>query len=200
MRDRRRAPGLRFERDEARLTTSILSHRLHRPHAHDIIDHLVRQRRRVADLETRPLVHRRQNRPATEMAKRTYLGGSTIINAGAHGDPSGRGVGSRSSPRLKRSQRMPDAVIAAKLPYARDALGLLVDLSDAKKLRLHNIAQITKWFSVLNSFREEVTSQHRLAYDNSFRLIDEISMPMRRQLGANHAIISAIERLKNAAR
>jgi hypothetical protein len=134
------------------------------------------------------------------MAKGTYLGGGTIINTGPHGDPSGGGVGSRSSQTLKRSQRMPDTVIAAKLPHARDALRLLVELSEAEKLRVHNIAQIKKWSSVLNSFNGQVTSQHRLAYDNSFRLIDEISAPMKRQLGANHHAISAIERLKKAAR
>src|SRR4051794_17184472 len=107
------------------------------------------------------------------MAKGTYQGGGTIIDAGPHGDPSGRGLGSRSSPSLKRSQRMPDAVIATKVPYMRDALRLLVELSQAKKLRVHNIAQIRQWSLVLNSFRGPVTSQHRAAYDNSFRLIDE---------------------------
>jgi hypothetical protein len=44
------------------------------------------------------------------MGKRTYPGGGTNINAGPHGDPGGRGVGSRASPRLKRSQRLPDVV------------------------------------------------------------------------------------------
>ena len=95
---------------------------------------------------------------------------------------------------------MPVAVIAAILPHAWNALGLLVELSEAKKLRVHNIAQIMKWFSVLNSFRGKVTSQHGLAYDNSFRLIDEISVPMKRQLAADHTVTSTIERLKNAAR
>jgi hypothetical protein len=135
-----------------------------------------------------------------DMAKGTYLGGGTTINTGPHGDPSGGGVGSRFSQTLKRSQRMPDAVIATKLPHARDALALLVKLSEAKKLRVHNIAQVKKYSSVLNSFKRQVTSQHRLAYDNSFRLIDEISVPMKRQLGANHDAISTIERLKKSAR
>jgi hypothetical protein len=94
------------------------------------------------------------------MAKRTYLVGGTIINTGPHGDPGGRGVGSRSSPTLKRSQRLPDAVLAAKLLHAWDALRLLAELSDAKKLRVHNIAQIKKWSSVLSSFRGQVRSQH----------------------------------------
>src|ERR1700726_3403015 len=100
------------------------------------------------------------------MTKGTYLGGGTIIDAGPHGDPGGRGVGGRGGPALKGSQRMPDGVIAAKLPYARDALGLLVQLSAAKSVRLHNIREIRKSASVLSSFGGQVTAAHRLAYDN----------------------------------
>jgi hypothetical protein len=135
------------------------------------------------------------------MGKRTYLGGGTIINAGPHGDPGGRGVGSpRSSPTLKLSQRLPDTVLAARLPHARDALRLLVELIEAKKLRIHNIAQIKKYSSALSSFRGQVGFQHRLAYDNFFRLIDEVRGPMRRQLGADHIAVSSVERLAKAAR
>lgn len=134
------------------------------------------------------------------MAKGTYLGGGTIIDAGPHGDPGARGVGGRGSPALKRSQRMPDGVIAAKLPHARDALGLLVQLSAAKTARLHNIREISKSASVLSSFDGQVTAAHRLAYDNSFRLIDEIKAPLKRQLGARHEVLSQIERLMRAAR
>jgi hypothetical protein len=134
------------------------------------------------------------------MTKRTYLGGSTIINTGPHGDPGGRGVSTCSSPTLKLSQRLPDAVLAAKLPHARDALRLLVELSEANKLRVHNIEQIKKWSSVLSSFSGQVTSQHRLAYDNSFRLINEASVPMKRQLGGNHIAVLTVERLTKAAR
>jgi hypothetical protein len=68
--------------------------------------------------------------------------GGTIINAGPHGDPGGRGVGSRCAvSALESGWRLPDAVLATKLPHAWDALRLLVKLGKAKKLQIHNIAQ-----------------------------------------------------------
>lgn len=79
------------------------------------------------------------------MGKGSYLGGHSVIDKGWYGDPEGRGISPNGSPALSGSRRMPDAIIAPKLPYARDALGVLVALSDAKKVRLHNIAQIRKW-------------------------------------------------------
>jgi hypothetical protein len=57
-----------------------------------------------------------------------------------------------------------------------------------------------RYSSVLSSFTGQVAFQHRLAYHNFFRLIDEVSVPMKRQLGANHIAISTMERLTKAAR
>jgi hypothetical protein len=121
------------------------------------------------------------------VAKGSYLGGGTIIDRGAYSDPSGRGVGGRTgSPPLKGSARMPNGVLARKIPHIRAAIMLLAELCDVQKLRLHNIAEIRKYAAALNSFQRDVTHQHRLAYDNGRRLIEEELPHVRRRMGAKH--------------
>jgi len=95
---------------------------------------------------------------------------------------------------------MPDQVLAMKIPHLTQALVLLVELIGRGELRLHNSREIKKWSVVLNTFEGVVTSEHRLAYDNSFRLIGEIHSHMLRQLGSENPSIESLRQLTKAAR
>src|SRR5262249_21809518 len=98
------------------------------------------------------------------VSKGTYTGGGTIVNKGPHGDPSGRGLSPRGSPRLTGSRRYPSSVLAQRIPYLLESMKLVLELHEHKRVRLPSAIRARKVHAALASFETEITSEHRNAY------------------------------------
>jgi len=155
-----------------------------------------RDRNRPRDLSECMIRGSIANRKGIDMGNGSYFGGGTIVNKGPYGDPGRNGIGRQPSGALKGSARMPDGVLARKIPPLRDAMSLLADLCEAGRLRLHNRPQIERYLGQLSAFDGVVTHSHRLAYDNGRRVIEEARPHIRRRLGPKHEVITKLQNLQ----